>query len=220
MMRNRLTRYINEITSAKSWRHNAEIASVLFLSIATILTAWSAYQATRWSAIQSKAYQEVSIARIDASREFTMAAQNFALDSIVFTKWVEATSTGNEELASSLRGYVMTDAFIPVFDAWVAGDPFDPAGELRNPMANTGYRDRLLASTLRLETRAESRFDDAIVAYDKIDRYVLVTVICAVVLFFAGIAPKFESANLQLFLLSGALVMLVAATGTLIRLSA
>jgi hypothetical protein len=206
------------LLSPQAWRHNVEIASVLLLSIATVFTAWSAYQATRWSGVQSKAYNEMSIARIDSSREFTMAAQNFTLDTIVFTLWADAYAAGNDDLAAFLKDRVMVEAFLPVLDAWLASEPLTNPDSLSSPMEDSEYRARLLARSQQLEAIAETRFQDAMAAYENIDSYVLTTVICAVVLFFAGIAPKFDSVNVQRLLLSGAMVMLLIAVANLIRL--
>lgn len=49
-------------------RHHTEIAAAILLSIATVLTAWCAYQATRWSGVQSIRYAEASAARVESTR--------------------------------------------------------------------------------------------------------------------------------------------------------
>jgi len=198
----------SKLSDPRTWKHNVEIASVLLLSFATILTAWSAYQATRWSGVQSRAYKDVSILRIDAGREFTRAAQQFSIDAILFAQWVEAYAADEQDLVSFYRERIMQETFVPALDAWIATDPLNNGDAARNPLYNEEYRQQLLAPSLALDDLAESRNLDATAAHENVDSYVLTTVAFAVVFFFAGTSPKFESVRLQRILLSMASIVL------------
>jgi hypothetical protein len=208
----------SKLSDPRTWKHNVEIASVLLLSFATILTAWSAYQATRWSGVQSKAYKDVSIHRIDSSREFTRAAQQFSIDTILFAQLVEAYASGDQDLVAFYRDRVMLESFVPALDAWIESDPLNNDEAARNPLSNEEYRQQLLAPSIALEELAESRYIDASDAHRNVDSYVITTVAFAVVFFFAGTSPKFESVRLQRILLSMASTVLLLALIYILRL--
>jgi hypothetical protein len=208
----------SKLSDPRTWKHNVEIASVLLLSFATILTAWSAYQATRWSGVQSRAYKDVSIHRIDSGREFTRAAQQYSLDGILFAQLVEAYASDDQELVAFYRERVMRETFVPILDAWIATDPLNNENAPRNPLYDEAYRQQLLAASLALEAQAESRYLDASEAHENVDSYVLTTVAFAVVFFFAGTSPKFESVRLQRILLSMASIVLLTSLIYIARL--
>jgi hypothetical protein len=50
-----------------------ELIAAIMLSIATIVTAWSAYQATRWSGDQAENYTQASATRTESVRASTEA---------------------------------------------------------------------------------------------------------------------------------------------------
>src|SRR5262249_20308347 len=52
-----------------------ELGAVLLLSLTTVATAWSGYQAARWSGEQSRHFARASTVRIAAQRETTAAGQ-------------------------------------------------------------------------------------------------------------------------------------------------
>ena len=48
-----------------------ELIAAIMLSIATVVTAWSAYQATRWSGDQAEDYTSASATRTESVRAST-----------------------------------------------------------------------------------------------------------------------------------------------------
>jgi hypothetical protein len=55
----------------RAWTTNVdaiEVIEAILLSLATVVTAWSAYQAALWDGEQSKLYTKASAARSDATR--------------------------------------------------------------------------------------------------------------------------------------------------------
>src|SRR3954471_22233687 len=72
-----------------------EFVAVLPLSLTTLLTAWSGYQAALWSGEQSKLYATASATRIRAQQQSTLAGQLRIDDLLYFNGWLDAKETGN-----------------------------------------------------------------------------------------------------------------------------
>ncbi len=201
-----------------TWLQHAEIVSAVLLSIASIVTAWSAYQSTRWSGVESTHNIAASSARVESTREFTMASQRYSIDSILFSQWVNAYASGNQALETFYRERVMNELFVPRLDAWIATDPLNNPDAKRNPLISEEYRVELLQPSLDLIEEAEANSQKAQRANSHADNYVLTTVICATVLFFAGIANKFSSRDIKAAMLVLATITLLGAIGFIISL--
>lgn len=194
-----------------TWLQHAEIVSAVLLSIASIVTAWSAYQSTRWSGVESTHNVAASAARVESTREFTMASQRYSIDSILFSQWVNAYANGDQALETFYRERVMNELFVPRLDEWIASDPLNNPDSKRNPLIGEEYREELLRPSLDLIAEAEENSLKAQQANRYADNYVLTTVICATVLFFAGIANKFGSRNIKAAMLVLAALTLLGA---------
>jgi hypothetical protein len=57
-----------------------ELIAAIMLSIATVVTEWSAYQATRWSGDQAEDYTSASAARTESVRSSTEANRQVLID--------------------------------------------------------------------------------------------------------------------------------------------
>lgn len=198
--------------SVDSALHYVDIVAAVVLAIATVATAWCAYQATRWSGVQATSFAEASSARIESSRQFNLAFQTLSIDADLFTDWVTAYSEGNQELQSFYETNLMRPDFIPYLEEWIASEPLQNENALRNPIVNETYQQELLAESERLRAQAEAKFDEATDANQTGDDYILATVMFASVLFFAGISNKFNRVRIQGALVALAIVMLVLGT--------
>src|SRR5215212_59797 len=76
-----------------------ELAAVLLLSLTTLATAWSGYQAARWSGEQSQLYARASATRIKAQQQASAAGQLRIDDLLFFDGWLNARQTGDVALA-------------------------------------------------------------------------------------------------------------------------
>ncbi len=174
-----------------------DIAAAVLLAIATVSTAWCAYQATRWGGVQATSFAEASTARIESTRQFNLAVQLLGLDANLFTDWVDAYSAGNTELQGFYETNLMRPDFLPYLNEWVDSNPLENPDALRNPLVNETYQQGLLAESERLRGDAEAKFEEATDANQTGDDYILATVLFASVLFFAGISNKFERVKIQ-----------------------
>ncbi len=185
-----------------------ELIAAVLLSIATLLTAWSAYQATRWSGEQSEDYTTASALRTESVRAANIARNQALIDVNTFIAWLDASVEGDQPLADDIRDR-MREEFRPAFDEWLASAP---AGELPEgtPFELESYSLAEEEKAAEFERRAAAAFDEGREANQIGDNFVLAAVMLASVLFFAGIAGTLDSLTPQVILLVLAGVMLVA----------
>src|SRR4051812_18577042 len=77
-----------------------ELGAVVLLSLTTLATAWSGYQAARWSGEQSQHYARASATRIKAQQQATAAGQLRIDDLLNFNGWLDARDRGATALAA------------------------------------------------------------------------------------------------------------------------
>ena len=187
-----------------------ELAAAVLLSIATLLTAWAAYQATRWSGEQAESYTTASALRTESVRAANTARNQALIDVNTFIAWLDASVEGDQALADDIRDR-MREEFRPAFAEWLASAP---PGELPEgtPFELESYTLAEEENAAELERRAAAAFDDGREANQTGDNFVLAAVLLASVLFFAGLAGTLDSRAPQVILLTLAVVMLVSGT--------
>lgn len=184
-----------------------DIAAAVILSIATVTTAWCAYQSTRWGGVQATAFAEASTSRIESTREYNRAFQLLSIDGQTFLEWVDAYADQDTERLEFYQSNIMRPEFLPFLEEWVATQPrLNPDAD-RNPLMNEAYQRELMAESGRLRDEAEVKFQEATEASQTGDEYILATVLFASVLFFAGISNKFERVRIQAVLVGIAFLM-------------
>ena len=184
-----------------------ELVAVLVLSMATLTTAWSGYQAARWSGEQSQGYARASAMRVKAQQQSTLAGQERIADLVLFNGWLNAHDTGNAHLSDT---YVQRfrDEFKPAFDAWLAQRPFTNPDAIPGPQGMPEYKLAAEANAARFDATADELYKDATNAKANDDHYILSTVFFAAVLFFAGISLRLLWRPLRLTVLGMATVLL------------
>jgi hypothetical protein len=190
-----------------------ELVAAVLLALATVMSAWSAYQATRWSGVQATAFSRAGALRSESVRASTSGGQSVNIDVETFLAWVAAVSAGDEREADFLRGR-FRDEFKPAFETWLALDPDGPGGEIPRgtPFDLVNYQVADLVKADELERQASASFDEAREANQTGDNFVLTAVLFASVLFFAGIGTKWRSFRLRVSSLALGGIMFVSAT--------
>ena len=193
-----------------------ELIAAIMLSIATVVTAWAAYQATRWSGDQSENYTQASATRTESVRSSTLANRQVLIDVDTFLNWMDAEQSGDHDLADDIHAR-MREEFLPAFDAWLETAP---AGAIPDgtPFELPEYRLAAEEMAKQLEVKASRLFADGNESNQVSDDFVLAAVLFASVLFFSGLAGTFDSLRAQLFLLILGAVMLVVGTIIVITL--
>ena len=135
-----------------------ELIAAIMLSIATVVTAWSAYQATRWSGDQSENYTKASATRTESVRSSTLANRQILIDVDTFLSWLDAEQSGDHGLADDIHAR-MRGEFLPAFDAWLETAP---AGSIPDgtPFELSEYRLAAEEKAKLLETQASKLFED------------------------------------------------------------
>ena len=187
-----------------------ELVATVLLAVAAVATAWSSYQATRWNGEQTKTASRVNAVRIDAARAQGLAESQTQVDIGLYVQWVNATATGDEELATFYRERFRPE-FRPAFDAWLATGALEDAGAPPTPFAMPDYELAARADAERLDAEAEVLAAAARVNVQRSANYVLGVVLFAVALFFGGMSTKLRSQGLRQVLLGVGCAVFVGA---------
>ena len=185
-----------------------EVVATFLLAFAALATAWTGYQASLWDGIQSSNYTQASAARTEAAQLRTEANQFRLADLSVFESFVDASVSGNDELAEFYRARFRPE-FEVAFDAWIALDPFADPESPPSPLAMAEYQLAADAEATTLDARADTLFREGEEANTASDIYTMSTLLFAIVLFFAAISERFDYQRVRVFLLSVAAVGLV-----------
>jgi hypothetical protein len=194
-----------------------EFFGALVLSAATVLTAWCAYQATLWGGDQSVASYEAAAAQIQATRYHNEALVKTTLHVTLFVQYVTAKSQENEKLADFLVQRFPPELKTAV-DAWLATNPLKDPTAPKSPFSMAEYHlpeQDLARQAEQLSAVKQQASSDA---NDRSDRYVLLTVIFAMVLFFSGISGKFQWRVIDAAVLIAGVVVLVVGVAMVIRM--
>jgi hypothetical protein len=168
-----------------------EILSAVVLSLATIGTAWSGYQAARWGGEQAQHSQRASTAILRAAHFTDLAEQRLSLQINLFGQWAGAVSTGNTALAGFLIDR-FPEPLKTATVAWQATSPLSDPAAPATPFHMPQYVLTERAEAERWEAIAEVESEAAIAANGLSDRYLVFTIVFATVLFFGGISGKFS----------------------------
>lgn len=187
-----------------------ELWATVLLSVATLLTAWSAFQATKWGGVMAIRFSEANAARTASAGAAARASSQRSLDVTVFTSYVEAVAAERGEQEQFIRER-FRDEFRPAFDAWIQTRPRTNPSAPPTPFEMPDYRLAEEQRSAELSALADRRGQQARDANQQGDDYVLLTVIFASVLFFSGIATKLTGRGPQIVLLSFATALAVGA---------
>jgi hypothetical protein len=205
-----------------------ELFEAILLSIAAVLAAWTGFQSAKWSGVQANSYSQAGASRVESTRASTTAGQETTVDVVTFTDWLAAVE--NEGLLAQpvdpnqqyvpdpneLSGFLY-QRFRPEFkvavDAWVATHPRINPEAPPTPFVMPEYQLAEADKAADLEQVAEDQAAHARAANQRSDNYVLMTIMFATVLFFAGISSKMDTFRARAFLLGVACTILVAAIG-------
>ncbi|MGI9649246.1 MAG: hypothetical protein ACR2OI_12060 [Acidimicrobiia bacterium] len=215
------------------WRDWLDIAATVVLALATILTAWSAFQSAKWSGLQTVAFSEASAARTESARAANLAGQQAQVDIGVFLDWLSAADSdirnGLIELPTSgdtyqptegtLSGFIFErtrEEFRPALRAWLDTEPLRVSDAPATPFDMPEYQLEAMAQADAFLTTAEARGEDARNNNQQSDNYVLMAVVFASVLFFVGLSSKLPNPKSGLAILIVGIVLFIGAAATVL----
>lgn len=180
-----------------------EIVTVVLLAVTAVLTAWCGFEASKWGGEMSIAFSQASSARVQAASAHATAQAARQYDLTIYTEWVLAEADQRQELVDFIEER-FTDEFAVAFDAWLADDR-----RAKGPFEMEEYVPPGTAEAEQLSARADAKFEEALVNNQRGDNYSLLTVLFALVLFFAALSQNQRVAwRRTVFLaLSGLLVL-------------
>jgi hypothetical protein len=189
-----------------------DLISTVLLALATVATAWAAYQARVWTGEQSQGYSHATATRIAVNRASALANRQVQIDVATFIQWVDAHEQNRVRLTNFYQAR-FRDEFKPAFTAWLATKPFENPGAPATPFAMPEYRLMASDEAERLEATAAAASDEAKDANQRADNYMLAVVLFASSLFFAGISTKLHTSGARTAILGIGCVLFL---GTLI----
>jgi hypothetical protein len=178
-----------------------ELGAVVLLSLATLATAWSGYQAALWSGVQSQRYSQASALRVRAGEETVRGGQLQIGDLTLINGWFNATETGHPRLAEAYRRR-FRPALQPVFNAWLALHPLTNRRAPPGPTYMPQYHPAPFAAGLADDARADHVFEQGTEAKSSDDDHILSTVFFAAVLFLAAVSLRLEWRPLRVAVLT------------------
>ena len=160
----------------------------------------------------SIAFSEASGARIEAARQAGVANAARQADLSIWGVYLQARAQGETALAAYVEQR-FTDHFRVAYNAWHAqGEPTS------GPFKMKEYVPPGTTESAAADQQADSRFADALKFNQRGDNYTILTVLFALVLFFAAASTRLGSPRAQWILLGVAIVFLIIATVVLAHL--
>jgi hypothetical protein len=187
-----------------------ETTTTAILSIAAIGTAWAAFQTSQWASRESDAVSASGAARSKAIEATSHAARTEQLDTTIWLQWLSAFRAGDNGQARFLR-----DRFRPGLlraqKIWVAKAVVAPDGKLVSAPSGTPFTEPQYVipdagRATALSNEADRQLSASQHASSMSTKYVVVALVLALVLFFAGMATKFRSPKIQTGLVALALL--------------
>lgn len=185
-----------------------EIAAAIILSLASLLTAWSSYQAAQWSRTQSIRSNGSVAKMVESAQLSTLAGQDTLVDVVTFTNWLEAVSTDNQALADFYRER-FREEFQPSFDAWLALEPLQNREAPSSPVAMPVYSPANRLEAAQRQVEAGELQVEARAAAVNAELYVRNTLFLASALFFVGMSRLFSLVKVRFALEVVAAILLL-----------
>ncbi len=214
-----LGRALDDLAQRFDQRDWVELAATVVLSLAVLVAAWSAYQASLWGGVQSANASQYTGHLTESSEVATLITAQMESDSQAMSTWLVMAAEGNERGMQILEER-FEGTLRPAFDAWMAGSTggdIPPGLPQDLPEYVEGFDELLEVKSFHV-TNAAVAAEAAADANRTGDSFVLVTVILASVLFFAGVGTKLKGQAMRITMLVVASFLCAAAIAAMLSL--
>lgn len=194
------------------FKHSLELATTIIIAVATIASAWCAYQATLWGGIQTFRLSAVTALGRKSAEQTIRAGQMRTMDAILFVEYLKGKERHRDSLAEFFY-HRFRPELKRAIDAWLATKPFQNPQAPPHPFVMDEYSLEQEQEAKRLNEESAQKFEDAKQANENSDRYIMLTVLFASVMFFSGISTQFETPRSKIALLVIGAFVLCAALG-------
>ncbi len=186
-----------------------EVITLLVLSMTAVLTAWCGFESSKWGGEMSIAFSQASSARIQAATAEGEARTSRGYDLTIWATYVTAVAEDNTKLATYVEER-FTPAFKVAYEDWIAGGKSTPG-----PFSEASYVPPGTSEAEDLKARADTKFQTALDNNARGDRYSLLTVMFALVLFFAAMSGRDFAVWVSRTLLGVATILMIVGAGIL-----
>jgi hypothetical protein len=197
-------------TKAQPAAAHEELLSLGITSLAAVVTAWSAFQASTWSGVQTFALASAAHERELSTQARLEGDLQMHLDADLFVAYAEARVEHRDASATFLH-----DRFPPrlkvATDAWLERHPFDSASAPPHPLAMPEYHVDASAHAVEAQEHAYAEEARAALANHNSDLYVLATVLLATVITVSSLGARLATprARRTSLVLCGAVLLAV-----------
>ncbi|RPI67311.1 MAG: hypothetical protein EHM43_08785 [Ignavibacteriae bacterium] len=186
-----------------------EMIATVLMAVATIATAWCAYQSTVWSGVQEFALHDAETMNRQVGTLRTLALQRSMVDLGLYQSFLNARFDNKETLAQFYRDRFPPRFKVP-FEKWYAQDPFNNPNAPSHPFVMKEYVVPENVEADSLHTKAMENLATAQDSNAHSEHYILLTVIFASVLFFGGITSNIQDLRTKKFLVVVSMILLAA----------
>ncbi|MBS1518042.1 MAG: hypothetical protein JSS91_08135 [Bacteroidetes bacterium] len=195
---NRLLNNIFSIIHKDERSQTMEIITAVLLALATVASAWCAYQSTLWGGVQTfRLADEIREGRL-ISEYNVLNTEYRSFDAVLFIKYIEALHKNDNEIAD-----FYFERFNPVLKKatleWLETKPLVTENAPKSPFQMKSYKTEFEEKSEQMKIKSEESMNEAQKANEYSDKYVLLTVIFSSVLFFGGIAGTLRSHSMRIF---------------------
>lgn len=166
-----------------------DIASVVLISVAAVLTAACGYQASRWEGEQTRLYNVANASRLRVAEAADRSEVNTSINVTLFLDYISAVEHHDTEFAQFIYRRLGPNMRVAM-DAWLATHPMKNPRAPTSPFVMPVYNKLMQASSAQEEAVATADFNAALIAHRNADDFTLLTVVFATVSFLAGVSTK------------------------------
>lgn len=196
-------------TNLEQW---VEIISAVLISLATVASAWCAYQSAIWGGEEGISYNAANAARTESVRFSNQALQLVTIDVNMFTEFASAYSNQDEFLFNFLMARFRPEMKSAV-EAWIETEPLNNPDAPASPFDMAEYQSAAQDEADRLLEEVDVHLAEARLNDRRADSYILLTVIFASVLFFGGMSTEFDSLKIRIGLVAFATLTFLVTLG-------
>jgi hypothetical protein len=194
-----------------------EVFTVIVLGMATVASAWCAFQASRWNDTETDEARDATDARVEQSRLYSQGTQTVVYDSTIVAAYASAVASKNVELQQFFRDSLIREEFLPIVDEWERQKAGGSA-DLTSLFENEDYLTSLFSTSRAVEDEVIAASARADVAGGHADQYLMTTLFMASALFLAGVVSSFKARTAQVMLLTGAVLLLALGAARIVDL--
>ena len=187
------------------------------LGIGSVATAWCGIQTSQWNGEEARESRDAGLLRTQSSELFSFGTQKFAYDANMVAQYARAVADDDEQAQQFIRTNLMRPAFLPVVDRWEAEAAAGGAVNM-NLFEDEEYKDSLFSESEAIGAESDAALARSDDASKNADDYLLMTLLTATALFFAGVTTSFGSKPARLALLAGSGLILAFTAARLIDL--